>query len=42
MKKFQGFKTKEEAVQYLKKVLKWKKFIEAHRKIKLAIEYILK
>ena len=42
MEKFKGFKTKEEAIQYLKKVLKWRKFIKAHRKIKLAIEYIIK
>lgn len=41
MKKFQGFKTKEEAIKYLKKVLKWRRFIETHRKIKLALELLI-
>lgn len=42
MKRFKSFKTKEEAIEYLKQVLKWKKFIKTHRKLKLAIEYIIK
>ena len=33
--------TGKEAVQYLKKVLKWKAFIQSHKKIKYAILCLL-
>lgn len=33
--------TEKEAIQYLKKVLKWQAFIQSHKKIKRAIECLL-
>lgn len=41
MKKPTQTMTEKEAIQYLKKVLKWKAFIQSHQKIKCAIECIL-
>ena len=34
--------TTVEAINYLKRVLNWTKFIKRHRKLKIAIEQILK
>lgn len=41
MKKPTKTMTEKEAIQYLKKVLKWKAFIQGHKKIKYTIECLL-